>query len=366
MWLRLSAVVISMVFTAVATGCVDRGAAAVDYRHHRDDNARVHAPAVRAEVEGEAVAFRGRVGADVVSGATPVMAAPDVYTRASNYDEARGETSVGADWRAGRRTTLSGGVAVSREGDYAGDAASASVVTESDDRQTTASVDVGAGGDRIGHSGDSRFEEVMWTAQSRFGISRVLNAQMVGHLYVDAEGRFGYQASPYRGVPVYEEGIVSPPLVISERHPHRRLRLAVEPRVVWSPARTVFLHGGYRLYGDDWGVWSHTADTELWKTWFDDVLRTGVRFRGYTQNEADFYRARYRRVERFRTGDFRLSSMSSVGAEGSVELRWTTVGDRRLVVSGGYGVTLYQYANYAPRDSMLGRSLSLTVRGEWQ
>lgn len=335
-------------------------------RSHRDPTIQVMSPGVVVEAAGEEVAFRGRWGADIISGASPLMAAPDVMTRATEFKETRHEGALGVDWMPRAEQRFSTGVQMSREPDYLSQSAMASAAQEFFDRHTTLGVSARAGFDRVWRVDVPDFGEEMWNGAAALEVTQIVSANLLAHLTYDVEGRFGYQANPYRMVPVFD-GASRIQGVLSEEHPRQRLRHAVEPVVVWAPLNALFLHGAYRFYGDDWGVQSHTVRAELWRVWFGDKLRTRLNFRGYTQGAANFYQARYDEVNPLRSGDYRLSRMRSLSGGLRLDGRLPVLSEGSLLlVSASYEATLYRFANYAFRSSMVANSFGLSITMEWR
>ncbi len=344
--------------------CPSSTTTGADYRRHSDPLATVDSPRVAVVAAGEEMEMQGYWTADVVTGATPVMAAPDVYTRATEFSETRHEVGVGAQWQRGDASSPSAWVRTSRESDYASQAASASVAREFRERHLRLSATKRAVYDRVGRVDDPGFSESLWSSGLATEATYAMRPDLVGHLTWDVQGQFGYQHNPYRMVPLFEGGV--PTAVVAERHPERRIRHAVEPVAIWSFDEAWFLHGRYRFYADDWGVRSHTVGAELWRTWLDDRLRGRLRLRGYGQQGARFYRARYDALGTYRSGDYRLSTMGSVAAGARVDIRPSPFGERRLRVSAAYDVTHYRFVDYAPRTSMTARSLGLSLGMEWE
>ncbi len=345
--------------------CSSRATTTASYSEHRDPTAHVASPQLEVAAGSEDLSFTGHWGADVVTAATPVMAAPDAYTRATEFSETRHEAALFADWQGLREQGWSTGYRISVEGDYLSQSGSASISHDLLDRHLTLSAGASAGFDQIGRADVAGFSENMWSTGLTLGATQVLGPDLLGHLTYDLEGRFGYQANPYRLVPVYENRSPSPSVVLAERHPERRLRHALEPLVVWAPTPSLFVHGSYRLYGDDWGLWSHTIRTEIWAVGFADLVRGRLRARAYHQRGARFYRARYDELEPYRSGDYRLSDMNSLSAGARLDLR-PTIGDRQLTLSTSYDLSRYGFANYAPRKSMIAHSWGLSMSMEWQ
>ncbi len=360
--LLLTALALAAVCVAA---CFDRATTTASYQHHQDDTGRISTPEVRSTVDNEELQLNTRWSADVISGATPVAAAPDAYSRASEFEQTRHEAQVGANWQQSAEQQWAGGVTASHEPDYDALALSTAVSRDILDRHATVIVGADAGFDHVGRVDDPLFSRSLWTVGVAVEFSHIINPQLVAHLGWDFETRSGFQSNPYRWVPVYD-GSHRPALMLHEQHPHRRVRNAMEPMVVWAPHHELFVHMGYRFYADDWGVRGHTGQLRLFHADDSDRYRTGVRLRGYTQNDARFYRERYDDVQTLRTGDPRLSRMYSLTAGGRLELRPELFDRHRPRLSLNYDATLYRYANYPVRSSMLAHSWGLNLTMEWK
>ncbi len=241
----------------------------------------------------------------------------------------------------------------------------ASAASEFFERRATLSAGASVGIDQVGQSDDPVFDQQLWTWKADLGWTHIINPRFETHLVYTLERRDGYQANPYRYVPIFADAGAFPNAVLPEQVPSVRDRHAVEALGLFSATADLFLHGGYRLYADSWGITSHTARAEMWWLFRDDTIRTRFRLRGYNQTGADFYRVRYREAEGWRTGDYRLSPMSTATAGAHVSWRivdWPSF--EVLALGAGYDATYYHFEDYAVRDSMLGHLLSLNLTME--
>lgn len=365
MQLTISAASGLCLLAILLTSC-SRATVSTTYRVHSDATAHVASPQVVVGAEGENLKVSGHWAADVVSGATPVMAAPDTLTGATEFRDRRDEVGLFADFQQSSERTLSATYLVSGESDYLSHTVTSSMSGEVLDRHAAWAVGIRLGGDSIGRSDVPDFRESLWTTGVNLAWTHVLGPEWVGHIAYEFERRQGYQANPYRMIPVYEAGASRPTVVLSEQHPLRRTRHALEPVMVWSASERLFLHGSYRIYGDDWGLQSHTFRAEIWRLWWGDVLRTRLQMRTYSQGRADFYRRRYEQVEAHRSGDYRLSEMSSHSAGARLDLRPDLFDHYRFSFSASYDATFYRLSDYSPRQSMLSHSFGLNVRMEWK
>lgn len=122
----------------------------------------------------------------------------------------------------------------------------------------------------------------------------------------DISSASGFQSNPYRTVFVNGGYAL-------EAHPQQRLRMAgfVKLNTFIKPAHAaVWLD--YRLYGDDWGVRSHTLGLKFYQTMSKRLLLR-YRYRFYTQTSAYFYRIDYPldRLTTYFTADYKLEPFNS-------------------------------------------------------
>jgi len=116
----------------------------------------------------------------------------------------------------------------------------------------------------------------------------------------------GLQHNPYRNV--YAGGTH-----VAERHPDHRERRDTFLRLSQYLSNRSSVKLSYRLYNDDWGIWSHELGSNLSQYVTHDVS-TRYEYRYYTQTRADFYRPEYPSIDGvngYRTGDYRMGALSS-------------------------------------------------------
>lgn len=155
----------------------------------------------------------------------------------------------------------------------------------------------------------------------------------------------GYQANPYRQVPV----LMSPTLIgatwVPERVPDQRMRLGITPQLRRALGEQIIVSAAYRLYGDDWGVMSHTFTGDaVWTLPGDLALR--IHTRASWQGRADFYQEAYMSELEYRTRDRRLGEHFS-GVAGAMAL-WNAslpgIGDLDLHL--GFDAMAWQYNEF--------------------
>lgn len=112
-----------------------------------------------------------------------------------------------------------------------------------------------------------------------------------------------------------KSGYLSDPYKLEDERPDERLQLAASARYRhFIEAANAAAHVDYRIYGDDWGIMSHTLDL----AWYQNInanLQLVPSFRYYTQGQADFYEPLTSiNTTGERSSDFRLSPYGAVTA----------------------------------------------------
>jgi hypothetical protein len=138
-------------------------------------------------------------------------------------------------------------------------------------------------------------------------VTQTLSPTHIMRFGIDISKLDGFQSNPYRAVNV--AGLPTP-----EQHPKQRLRVAgyVKLNTHLKPANAA-LWTEYRVYGDDWGILSHTIGLRFYQNLSKRLLMR-YRYRFYTQSAADFWRKDYSllpRQPKFFTDDYKLEPFSS-------------------------------------------------------
>ncbi len=131
---------------------------------------------------------------------------------------------------------------------------------------------------------DSDFAAVLYTSGGALEWTQVVNERVLVHTVYDLEVRDGYQAHPYRLVPMFDPGGSRPRATLPEQVPSLRVRHAFESTAIWGSRSQWFVRAGYRFYIDDWGIRSHTIEPEVWRPIADDRLRLRLQARGGTRS----------------------------------------------------------------------------------
>jgi hypothetical protein len=153
----------------------------------------------------------------------------------------------------------------------------------------------------VGRAHDPTFEKQLDVQGAQLGVSQVLGKKTLATLAYTLSYASGYQGSPYRFITVMNS--FSAP----ESPPEQRTRHAVTGRLMQVLGDHDIVDAQYRVYADDWGILSHTAELaythELSREW-----SVRLRARGYHQNHASFYEESYEMPMRYMTVDRELST----------------------------------------------------------
>jgi hypothetical protein len=208
--------------------------------------------------------------------------------------------------------TLGAGYRFSKENDYESHAGNASFSYNFADNAATLAASAYVSGDKVGRSGDPKFDRGLTSVGSRLGFTQVVDAKTVVQLSYDLAYLNGYQASPYRFVGIGGDGRChgTAPMCLPESDPKVRLRHALVGRLRRAFGESFSVGLSYRFYLDDWGIRSHTIEGQL-ALLASDVSQVALRYRFYTQSGASFYRARYLPTDDLRnvTIDRKMSPM---------------------------------------------------------
>lgn len=339
---------------AIAEPTEQPGASATLRVYTDDDHVTVVSPSgsVRAAVTPD-TSLMADVTVDAVSAASV-----DVVTSASprTVEEQREEVGLAGTYRLAHDTTwFTVGVRGSHEHDYDSIRARLGARRELAQRNTTLDVTYAIGEDVARSVVDDAFRATRTSHELMLVTSQLLAPRTVADLIVDASVAWGYHASPYRQVLVDQ---MSSPIAlrVSEQTPDRRASIALAARLRQALAYRLFASATYRYYRDDWQIASHTGTAELLRPTASRWLVGGL-LRGYVQDRAEFYRARYDDadgVPRFRTRDRTLGAMRSAHAALTVDVALDD--DHAWHVIGSVGVMRMWFLDFpaqANRDALI-------------
>jgi hypothetical protein len=253
-----------------------------------DDHVTVVTPQVRAATPiGRRFALDVGALVDVVSAAS--IDVTSAASRTTVHDQ-RVELDVGAEWAVTRTLSLRPRVVGSIENDYRSLHLGLGARVEALDKNLIVSLDYSGVLDQVLRAQDPYFLRPRSGHRLVAVVTVVAGRRTLIDAVLDGELVDGYQASPYRFVPIEDRGggrLYS----LAEATPDRRLRLAALARLRRALSDHWFFHADYRFYGDSWSILSHTASARL-LAGYGRVVAT-AEARGYYQGAASFYRAHY-------------------------------------------------------------------------
>ena len=301
---------------------------------------------VTAALDDEGSQVRARATVDVVSAASV-----DVVSHATGaFHETRTAGELGAALRVGAwRPELR--LATSIEPDYQSYGAGAGVERRLGSPDTTLRVGWDTLHDRVGRAGTSwdDWSRTLWTHVLDVSLTQNLDARTVLRGTYTLTVQDGYQAKPYRYVPLFDQAGVDAAAAagdtldldtfdryrLSERPPEEvpglRVRHALAVRALrWLPSIEASVRGDYRFYVDSWSMQAHTLELALVRP-FGDAVRVSVQNRAHFQTSASFWQRTYvvdpGEIPRYRSLDRDLSrafiDTASVRVDvGAAEAAW--------------------------------------------
>lgn len=248
------------------------------------------------------------------------------------------------------------GYSLSKENDYLSHSIDANVADELFDKNTTLALDYGISLNTVGRSGDENFARSLTVHHVSTTWTQVMSPRLVGQLSYELGYASGYQASPYRFVPVRMSVDAAPELWVPETDPDSRWRHAIVAGVNRAVGTRSSLQGDYRFYADDWGITSHTIGARLFLG-LGQHAELRLRERFYTQSAASFYQSVYTMPMRYITYDRELSPLWSetFGAKLMYAFNARIEGELKL------DIFYYSYADFAPLKDRTGANAGLGV-----
>ncbi len=320
----------SVLAVVALAGCAGHAAieqptvAAVGARVYADDDrVTVWSPTARAITTApRGVTIEAHATVDAVTAASI-----DVVSSASPYPfhEERVEGGAGASVTVADYQQIGVTAIVSDEHDYTALRLGARWRAELARRNTTVDVAYTFGLDEVGRVGDPGFARPRGEHRSAISVTQILDRRSYLDLAGEVVHTSGYQANPYRYVPITMGGVIG--YVLPEVVPERRTAAAALVRLRRALADAWFGHGDYRVTRDTWGVTSHTASARLLRSFGDDdQWLFGAELRGYLQDGASFYRGHYAGdtgAPAWRTRDHALGGMRTVTMGATARRRWS-------------------------------------------
>lgn len=309
------------------------------------DHTQVVSPVVEAQADvhaGTTVSL-GYL-ADVVSSASV-----DIVSQASatTIHDTRHQVSSSISQDLGA-ITLRGGYSYSRENDYASHTLGGGLQVDLFEKNSTLAVGYGLSLNTVGRHGDDVFARDLTVHSLNASWTQVISKRTITQITYELGYATGYQASPYRFVPIRMSVDASPDYWVAETDPDTRWRHAL----VFTANHAIgtgSIQGDYRLYRDTWGITSHTVGARYFVR-LSPTLELRLRERLYTQNGASFYQASYAAPAKYITFDRELSALWSETIGGKLAYAFSDNLELELKADVFY----YKYAEFPALTSRIG------------
>ena len=135
-------------------------------------------------------------------------------------------------------------------------------------------------------------------------------------------GDSGYLTNPYSNIVRNYNAGANTADIVGENRPDSRTAYGLSLKYANAITDNLSAHIGYRYYTDDWGIDSHTIDTDFYYEPSSDwLIKLGLRY--YMQSEADFYSAKkdYFTNEEFASSDMRVGKFNAITYKTDVEYK---------------------------------------------
>ena len=286
-------------------------------------------------------------------------ASVDIVTQASpiTMHDTRHQVSLGVQQKLDT-ITATGGYSFSKENDYLSHTLNIGLADELNDKNTTLGLGYGVSFNDVGRSGDENFSRSMTNHHVSLSWTQLISPKLAGQLVYELGYSSGYQASPYRFVPVRMNLTSMPDFWVPETDPDSRMRHAIVGglnRALGDGGSSI--QGDYRFYTDDWGIQSHTLGARYFFH-LGKSLEVRLRERFYVQNSATFYQAVYTMPQKYMAYDRELSALWSNTF--GVKLNYLITD--RLEAEAKLDIFYYYYEDFPPLLDRLGANIGLGVQ----
>lgn len=252
-------------------------------------------------------------------------------------------------------TTLHASYSFSRENDYQSHTLGAGLTQDFSDKNTTLGLGYTLSLNRVGRADDAVFTRDLTVHGIVASWTQVLSQRAIAQVTYELGYADGFQASPYRFVPVKATQDAMPDYWVAETDPETRWRHAV----VLGLNRAVgtgSIQGDYRLYHDTWGITSHTVGARYF-TQLTPNLELRLRERFYVQNAATFYRDVYTTTATYMALDRELSPLWSETFGGKLVYAFNGHVEAELKVDLFY----FKYTDFPALHARFGTNTGLGV-----
>lgn len=267
----------------------------------------VNGPSVLARKKiAKSVSLWGKYYVDSLTSATI-----DVVSAASEYTEKRIEKSVGFDYLHDK-STMSLGYTNSTENDFVANTYNFGISHSMFGDLTTVSLGFTRGLDDVTSSVDPNFSENAKRSKYRVSLSQVLTKNMLMGATFETVTEEGGLESPYRRVRFLDASAAGGVGYQSEAYPQTRTSHALDLSALYYLPYRAAIHGETRFFIDTWGVSANMVELGYVHPWRDNWIFE-VKYRAYSQTQADFYSDMFNRISEFNyhARDKELSSLNT-------------------------------------------------------
>ena len=273
----------------------------------------------------------------------------DVITTASPYTEKREENSVSFDY-LNEKTLMSMGYTQSDESDFAASTVSLNISQDMFGDLTTINMGYAQGNNIVRRNGDDNFSEDVIARSYRLSASQVMTKDLILSFALETITDEGFLNNPYRSVRYIDSSSEKGYSFQFEIYPNTRTSNALAVRARYYLPQRAALHGGYRYFGDSWGIQANTVEVGYTLPYKKDWILE-FSFRLYDQTGAEFYSDLFPYVDaqNFLARDKELSSFSTqtLGIGASYEFKKNGVGIiKRGSLNLEYNFIMFDYSDF--------------------
>ncbi len=281
---------------------------------------------------------------DVVSQASPIT-----------FHDTRHQVSLGMS-HVFDTITPRLGYSFSTEHDYLSHTLSFNISDELNDKNTQLGLGYSISLNRVGRSGDDNFSRPLTTHHIAASWTQTVSPRFVTQVTYELGYSDGYQASPYRFVPIRQSADAAPDFWVPETDPETRGRHALVGGANLAVGEASSLQGDYRIYLDTWGITSHTIGARYFINLAKN-LEVRLRERFYSQGAASFYQSVYMAPTKYIVYDRELSPLWSETLGAKLTYGFSERVEAELKVDGFY----YSYADFVPLRSRTGANFGIGI-----
>ncbi len=329
----------------VSAGVLPPDRADILYHAYDGGGVQVNGPSILVQKSiGSSFSMNGNYYVDNVTSASI-----DVVTTASPYTEQRKEWSLGGSYLYGK-STMSLSYTSSSESDYDAKTGAFTLSQDLFHDLTTVALTFIRGDNIVRQNGNPEFQDTAQLQSYRVSISQILTKNMILGAVFETITDQGYLNNPYRSVryedPTSGKGFSYQP----EVYPRTRVSNAGALRLRYYLPYRAAVYGGFRLFGDSWGIDASDYDVGYTHTIKERWL-LDFNYRYYSQTKASFYSDLfpYRDAQNFLARDKELSTYSNqtFGVElsyGMLHNGWGFL--NRATINLAYNYIIFDYKDF--------------------